>query len=226
MTNEPGTTPTMRNIAHATMHIYAVSYADLFGRHFQRRRRIAWPRIAAVAVARELTPQSLPTIGSFFNRDHSTVFSAIRRAETLRSTDPGFSSAYECLRVAMTKSQRVYISGPISGMPNGNRPAFRKAQNTINILPGCIAVNPHDLAPIAEWEKGFWQMSEREQYAAYMRVCASNLALCDAIVTLPGWRKSPGAGAEYAIATALRIRIYASMQDLLDTHALIERSAA
>lgn len=215
----------MRAITNATTQIFAVSLEALFG--YQQARRISWPRIAAMAAARELTPQTLPIIGAFFRRNHSTVFNAVHRAETLRRNDAGFSSAYEQLRGVMTKkAQRIYISGPISGMPNGNRPAFRKAQHIINAVPGCTAINPHDIAQIAEWEKGFWQMPEARQYAAYMRVCTTNLALCDAIVMLPGWRKSPGAGAEHTIATALRIRVYTSMQEFLDTHTLVERSAA
>lgn len=216
------TPPTMRNVAHTALHIFAISHTDLIGH--SRDRRIAWPRFATMTAARELTAQSLPAIGGFFQRDHTTILHAIRRAETLHRADAGFAAAYEQLRAAMSKkTQRIYISGPISGIPNGNRPAFRRAQNTINALPGCTAINPHDLAPIAEWEKGFWNKPEAEQYAAYMRVCATNLMLCDAVVMLPGWRRSPGANTEHSIAAAMRIRIYATMQDLLDTRAMVEK---
>lgn len=51
----------------------------------RRGRAIARPRQAAMYLARHLTPFSLPNIGRFFHRDHTTVMHAISSIDNLRS---------------------------------------------------------------------------------------------------------------------------------------------
>ena len=51
------------------------------------------------AIARELTPMSLPCIGRYFGkRDHTTVMHAIKTVERLTATDPEFAADVAVLR--------------------------------------------------------------------------------------------------------------------------------
>lgn len=61
---------------------YGLSLRDMLSP--RRDRRIAWPRQVAMALARELTGQSLPYIGMQFGRDHTTVLHAIHAVNRRR----------------------------------------------------------------------------------------------------------------------------------------------
>ncbi|MGN6371680.1 MAG: chromosomal replication initiator protein DnaA [Solirubrobacteraceae bacterium] len=64
-----------------------------------RTARVTWPRQAAMYLARELTSQSLPSIGrEFGGRDHTTVMHALKRAETQIAGDPTLRRAVDELR--------------------------------------------------------------------------------------------------------------------------------
>jgi chromosomal replication initiator protein len=49
-------------------------------------------------LARQLTDNSLPTIGLSFGRDYSTVIHSLKRAEQLIETDKGFRGHVDSLR--------------------------------------------------------------------------------------------------------------------------------
>jgi chromosomal replication initiator protein len=66
-------------IQNAVCEHFDLSACDLLSS--SRTARVAWPRQLAMYLARELTGQSLPTIGrEFGGRDHTTVLYACRRA--------------------------------------------------------------------------------------------------------------------------------------------------
>jgi chromosomal replication initiator protein len=68
-----------------------------------RTARLAWPRQVAMYLARELTGESLPSIGrQFGGRDHTTVLHAWRRTEELMSANPSSRTAVEELRTRLT----------------------------------------------------------------------------------------------------------------------------
>src|SRR5262249_40868030 len=72
-------TPTIAAIQTATSQHFGLSVKELVS--FSRSPRVLWPRQVAIYLARELTDESLPTIGRHFGgRDHSTVLHAWRRA--------------------------------------------------------------------------------------------------------------------------------------------------
>ncbi len=71
-------------------------------------------------------------------------------------------------------SKRVYISGPISGMPDENRPAFARAEASI-IAAGNVAVNPHSLPH-----------DHDHTWPSYMREDINALLTCDEVHALPG----------------------------------------
>ncbi len=71
----------------------------------QRSARIAWPRQVAMYLARELTAESLPSIGrQFGDRDHTTVMHACKRARTRIATDASARTDVEKIRALFTPS--------------------------------------------------------------------------------------------------------------------------
>lgn len=91
----------------------------------------------------------------------------------------------------MKKKLKVYIAGPITGQPQKNRPAFRRAEKKL-LDGGYEPVNPHSLGERADWS-----------WADYMRACLRLLVECDGILRLPGWQGSRGAQLEAHVAQQL-----------------------
>lgn len=89
---------------------------------------------------------------------------------------------------------KVYISGPMTGYPDYNHPAFMAVENHIKALghePVNPATLPHDHG--RTWEE-------------YMREDIKALMDCDAILMLDGWRQSKGARIEWDLAMSLNIK--------------------
>ncbi len=87
---------TLRGIINAVAEEFNVPAALLTSQ--TRRKNIAEPRHAAMCLARQLTDNSLPTIGLAFGRDYSTVIHSLKRAEQLLETDEDFRRHIENLR--------------------------------------------------------------------------------------------------------------------------------
>lgn len=90
---------------------------------------------------------------------------------------------------------KAYISGPITGKPDGNKPAFAAAAKTLR-ADGWLVVNPHD---VNAKHPGVWESHMRADIQALMK--------CDYVRLLPGWSRSRGARLEVAIANALGIPV-------------------
>ena len=88
----------------------------------------------------------------------------------------------------------IYISGPISGLPDGNRPAFAEMAATWR-SKGWEVVNPHER----------FNAEVEESWEGYMRKDLAALLTCTHIVLLPGWEQSRGARLEQLIADAVGI---------------------
>jgi chromosomal replication initiator protein len=100
----PPATPSLVDITAATCHHFSLTPAELLSS--SRAARIAWPRQLAMYLARELTGNSLPTIGRHFGgRDHTTVLHACRRAASRITTDPAARLAVDDLRVELSHPQ-------------------------------------------------------------------------------------------------------------------------
>ncbi len=92
----------------------------------------------------------------------------------------------------MKRKERLYVSGPMTGMKDKNFPAFMKASIALR-RRGYLIINPAELdigEPETTWEKCL-QRDIRE------------LMKCTGVATLPGWKKSRGAKLEVYIAKAL-----------------------
>lgn len=90
---------------------------------------------------------------------------------------------------------RVYISGPMTGLPEFNFPAFHAAARLLRAA-GHEAVNP---AEINAETGGDWHY--------YLRADIKALCDCDALALLPGWEGSKGAHLELHIAHRLGLRV-------------------
>lgn len=97
--------------------------------------------------------------------------------------------------------KRVYICGPISGLPNLNRDAFI-AMERVLIELGYDAVNPHNTCANIFREL---YPNDKEHWKACMKADIAQLMSSDYILLLPGWDMSKGAKIEIALARELGI---------------------
>ena len=86
---------------------------------------------------------------------------------------------------------RVYISGPMTGLPYSNFPAFNETARSLRSC-GLDVVNPAEINP-----------DGAKSWSAYMRADIAALVTCDAIALMPGWENSNGAHLELHIAHRL-----------------------
>ncbi len=86
----------IQNIQKTVADYFKMRVSDLHSR--KRSRQIVRPRQMAMALAKELTPMSLPEIGDAFGgRDHTTVLHAQRKIKALLQTDPKIKEDYQAL---------------------------------------------------------------------------------------------------------------------------------
>jgi chromosomal replication initiator protein len=95
-TRARGSVPTVAEIKAATCQRYELTADELVSR--SRVARVAWPRQLAIYLARELTGESLPSIGrQFGGRDHTTVMHAHRRTSSRIAGDERSREAVQSL---------------------------------------------------------------------------------------------------------------------------------
>lgn len=89
------------NIQRTVAEYYKIRLSDLLSK--RRNRSIARPRQMAMALAKELTHQSLPEIGDGFGgRDHTTVLHACRKIVELKETHPEVATDHRNLLRLLT----------------------------------------------------------------------------------------------------------------------------
>lgn len=87
---------------------------------------------------------------------------------------------------------RIYLSGPMTGLPDCNYPAFNYEAARLRAL-GYHVENPAE-------------NPRRNNYAAYMKQAIAQMMTCDVIAVLPGWTESEGARTEVEISARVGIR--------------------
>lgn len=97
---------------------------------------------------------------------------------------------------------KVYISGPMTGIPEYNYPAFDKAETVLS-EHGYDPVNPAAISRILERE--YETRGETPDRFDYLRADIAELIKCDGIYMLPGWQDSKGARIEHMVALACGI---------------------
>ena len=90
---------------------------------------------------------------------------------------------------------KIYLSGPMTGLPALNFPAFNAEAERLRAL-GYLVINPAELNP-----------DPNADYHACLRRDIAALMDCDRLALLPGWEKSNGAHDEIYIAHRVGIRI-------------------
>jgi chromosomal replication initiator protein len=83
----------VEGIQKTVAEYFKIKISDMHSK--KRTRMVARPRQVAMALAKELTPMSLPEIGEAFgNRDHTTVLHACRTIADLRKRDTSINRDY------------------------------------------------------------------------------------------------------------------------------------
>lgn len=91
--------------------------------------------------------------------------------------------------------KRIYIAGPMSGLPDFNYPAFHAAAAVLRAQGHHVENPAENPAPTC----GTWQ--------GYMRMSLRQIAACDCLCMLPGWRASRGARIEHGLALDLGLDV-------------------
>lgn len=91
--------------------------------------------------------------------------------------------------------ERYYVSGPMTGLPGLNKPAFNAEADRLRAL-GFDVVNPAEV-----------ELPEGSTWADYIRHDLKLLLDCTAIVMLPGWERSNGAVIEHVVAVKLGMKV-------------------
>lgn len=113
------------------------------------------------------------------------------------------------------KTITVYLSGPMSGLPDLNFPTFNAAAHALRQI-GYSVINP------AEFKTDTTAMTEAQAWRAYMQVDIKALVDCDAIVMLPGWPESRGACLERSIAQGLQMPVMTLTDAIIDAPEHVE----
>jgi hypothetical protein len=95
----------------------------------------------------------------------------------------------------ITKDDIVFITGPMTGIEKNNYPAFHRAAARLRGDYGCGTLNPAN-AP------------DGLSYRQYMSLSTQQVLCTTAIYMLPGWKDSPGARAEHALAEAIGLKVF------------------
>ncbi|MET4780838.1 DUF4406 domain-containing protein [Glaciihabitans sp. UYNi722] len=94
---------------------------------------------------------------------------------------------------------KVYIAGPMTGLPDFNYPAFRDAETHLTAR-GLTALCPAD-------SEQHNTTGAPQPWDWYMRHALRMVIDSDAVCLLPGWQTSNGANLEVTVAEALGLDI-------------------
>lgn len=92
---------------------------------------------------------------------------------------------------------RLYVSGPMTGLPDLNYPAF-------NTVTAALREHGHTVYNPAEYDKDGRKFELRAGFREYAGWICDH---AEGLYMLPGWEKSEGARAEHALAVALKLQI-------------------
>jgi len=95
--------------------------------------------------------------------------------------------------------RRVYVAGPMRGYRDHNFPAFDRAEQILRRALGVVPINPADIDRREFGYDGSYALDTRTVNQLLQRDLKA-LRTCDAVVFLPGWRRSTGANLERDMA--------------------------
>lgn len=108
---------------------------------------------------------------------------------------------------------KVYIAGPMAGIPEFNYPKFFDAEDAL-MSAGFSTVNPAAMQDEGLDQDRLFEVNEVDATvgplarAAYLKRDIEALAGCDAIALLDEWEESVGANVELFTAHAIGLEVY------------------
>ena len=99
---------------------------------------------------------------------------------------------------------KIYIAGPMTGMPEFNYPAFREAAQRLRNA-GMTVVSPVEIGEKYGTAEEINAVPAKLENLILEELDA--LATCDAIYLLPGWQRSAGTRNELRLALSLKLEI-------------------
>ena len=103
----------------------------------------------------------------------------------------------------MSTKAIIYIAGPMTGIPEYNKPAFEAATIRIKEMWKGTALPTTVINPARNYG-GYQGLT----HARYMRYSIHQLLIVDAVYMLNNWELSEGATTEHTIAKSLGLDIY------------------
>lgn len=98
-------------------------------------------------------------------------------------------------KVGVAPARRIYISGPMTGRPDLNFPAFNAEAARLRAL-GHEVLNPAEI-----------NSEHSKSWHACLRADVAALVTCDLVALLPGWEQSEGAQLEQHLAHRLGLEV-------------------
>lgn len=95
---------------------------------------------------------------------------------------------------------RVYLSGPMGGLPDHNFPAFARAAARLRDM-NYEVVSPHEIKHKDNGVPGSIAWGD------YLRQDLIEMLTCDGIIIMPGWERSRGATLELHVATQVGMSV-------------------
>ncbi|EGR2141049.1 DUF4406 domain-containing protein [Vibrio cholerae] len=90
--------------------------------------------------------------------------------------------------------KKIYIAGPMTGLPEFNKPAFFNKEHSLK-QDNWIVLNPAILP-------------DGLQHHEYMEICLPMVRVSDAVFMMKGWEDSKGANMEHDYAKDIGLEIY------------------
>ena len=91
---------------------------------------------------------------------------------------------------------RLYVAGPMTGLPDYNYPAFAEAAARLRAV-GYEVESPAEPGQVPGWE-----------WTDYLRRGLRQMLTCDGVALLPGWVSSRGASKEAEVAELVGMRLW------------------
>lgn len=90
---------------------------------------------------------------------------------------------------------KLYVAGPMTGLPEFNYPAFRRAAADLEAAGFQVEDPSTNVNPAPD------------DYHGWLRAGLAQLITCDAVALLDGWEASVGARLEVNVAATLGLRV-------------------